>query len=77
MSLFRSKADRIIDAAHNAIACAEMAIEHSFTDVDKAAGLKQLAAAQNWLRRACDAKRAWNAVEHDDFEEYPDIGPER
>ena len=73
MALCRSKADRIIDRAYNAIAAAEMAVSHSFTDEDKATALDRLASAQRFLRRACEAKRAWQAMDHDDFEEYPDV----
>ena len=70
---YRSKADRIIDRAHHQIACCEMTLQHSFTDKDIADALDALYAAQGFLRRACEAKRAWAAVEHDDYEEYPDV----
>ena len=73
MTFYRSTADRIIDRAHHRIAEAEMIVEHSFTDADRAAGLKALAEAQDFLRRACEAKRAWYAVDHDDYEQYPDV----
>lgn len=70
---YRRKADRIIDAAHSAIADAEMLIAHSFTDADKAAAGDELAEAQAYLRRAIAARDAWDATEHDDYEEYPDV----
>jgi hypothetical protein len=66
-------ADRIIDRAHSRIGGCEMMVAHSYTDADKDLALKELAAAQDWLRRACEAKRAWYAVEHGDYEEYPDV----
>lgn len=67
----RSTADRIIDQAHNAIACAEMQLAHSFTDDAKAKYGDELAQAQRFLARAVATKRAWCAIEHDDYEEYP------
>jgi hypothetical protein len=70
---FRRKADRIIDRAHHAIACAEMTVQHSFTDADKQRALDELFQAQRFLRRAVEARTAWDAVEHDDYEEYPDV----
>jgi hypothetical protein len=70
---FRSKADRFIDQAHNAIACAEMTVAHSFTPESKQQALDELFEAQKFLRRAVEAKRAWNAIEHDEYEEYPDV----
>ena len=73
MPLFRSKADRIIDRAHNAIANAEMTLMHSFTAEAEAKAHEELNAAQAFLSRACAARDAWNAVPHDDYEEYPDI----
>jgi hypothetical protein len=73
MALFRSKANRIIDRAHNAISGAEMLLNHSFTDEAKASALAELNEAQAWLGRAIAARDAWNAVEHDDYEEYPDV----
>jgi hypothetical protein len=73
MALFRSKAARTIDRAHNAIAGAEMLVNHSFTDEAKASSLAELSAAQDFLRRAIAARDAWNATDHDDYEEYPDV----
>ena len=73
MALFRSKADRTIDRAHNAICCAEMTVMHSFTDESKAAALAELSAAQSFLSRAIAARDEWNSRTHDDYEEYPDI----
>jgi hypothetical protein len=73
MALFRSKADRTIDRAHNAIANAEMRVMHAFTDESKREALAELTSAQQFLARACEAKRAWNATEHDDYEEYPEV----
>jgi hypothetical protein len=70
---FRTKADRIIDSAHNAIACAEMSVAHSFTPESRQQALDELFEAQKFLRRAVEAKRAWNAIEHDEYEEYPDV----
>jgi hypothetical protein len=70
---FRTKADRIIDSAHNAIACAEMLLQHSFTPESRQQALDELFEAQKFLRRAVEAKRAWNAIEHDDYEDYPDV----
>ena len=71
--MFRRKADRIIDSAHNAICAAEIAFMHAYTDADKQAAGDQISAAQRYLRRAVDAKCAWDAAEHDDYEEYPDV----
>jgi hypothetical protein len=73
MANFRSKADRIIDSAHNRIAGAEMVVEHSFTPEAKQQALDELFAAQRFLRRAVETKRAWYAVEHDDYDEYPSV----
>jgi hypothetical protein len=70
---FRSKADRIIDDAHNAIATAEMVVQHSYTDESKQKALDDLFEAQKFLRRAVEAKRAWAATEHDEYDEYPDV----
>ena len=77
MAMFRSKADRIIDAAHNRICSAEMMLAHSFTDEDRQSAHDGLFAAKRFLRRACEARRAWQAVDHDDYEEYPDVPEER
>jgi hypothetical protein len=71
--MFRRKADRIIDAAHNAIASAEMMLEHSFTDSQKAEALRRLTEAQSYLGRAIAARDVWDAAEHDDYESYPDV----
>lgn len=68
---FRRKADRFIDDAYNAIACAEMMLMHSFTDEDKAKHGAELSQAQRYLIRAVSARNAWDAAEHDDYEEYP------
>ena len=73
MALFRSKADRIIDRAHSAIAGAEMTLNHSFTDDAIAQALAELNEAQAFLSRAIAARDAWNSVDHDDYEEYPDV----
>ena len=73
MAMFRRKADRIIDSAHHEIASAEMMVNHSFTDADKKAALDYLFEAQQYLRRAIEARNAWDEVEHDDYEEYPDV----
>jgi hypothetical protein len=73
MRLSRSKADRFIDLAHNNIANAEMSLMHSFTDEDKAKHGAELAQAQRFLARAVATKRAWDAVEHGDYDEYPDV----
>lgn len=73
MALFRRKADRIIDRAHSSICTAEMLVNHSFTDEDKAAALAELSAAQAFLSRAIAARDAWDRVPHDDYEEYPDV----
>lgn len=73
MALFRSKADRIIDRAHNAICGAEMTLNHSFTDDAIAKALAELNEAQAFLARAIAARDAWNSVDHDDYEEYPDV----
>lgn len=73
MALFRSKADRTIDRAHNAIACAEMTLMRSFTEETIAKAHEELNAAQAFLQRACAARDAWNATDHDDYEEYPDV----
>jgi hypothetical protein len=73
MAMFRRKADQIIDDAHNRICSAEMMLMHSFTDESKATAHDELSKAQRYLRRACDAKRAWDAIEHDDYEEYPEV----
>ena len=73
LARFRGKADRIIDSAHNAIANAEMLVMHSFTDAARTEALAELNEAQSFLRRACEARDAWDAVEHGDYDEYPDI----
>jgi hypothetical protein len=70
---FRRKADRIIDRAHSAIAGAEMTLVHSFTDEAKAKAHLELNEAQAFLSRAVAARDAWDRVEHDDYEEYPDV----
>ena len=70
---FRRKPDQIIDRAHHKIACAEMSVEHAFTDEAKKSALDELFQAQKFLRRAVEARDAWDAVEHDDYEEYPDV----
>jgi hypothetical protein len=72
-TMFRSKADRIIDRAHSRIAGAEVLVAHSFTPEAKQQALDELFAAQGFLRRAVAAKRAWYAVEHDDYDEYPSV----
>lgn len=71
--MFRRKADRIVDDAHNAICCAEMRAMHAFTDDSKATALAELSQAQRYLARAVAARNAWDAAEHDDYEEYPDV----
>ena len=71
--MFRSKADRFIDHAHSEIASAEMEINHSFTDADKAKAGANLTSAQRYLSRAVAARDAWNAVDHDDYEQYPNV----
>lgn len=71
--MFRTKADRIIDEAHNAICDAEILVDHACTDEDKAHALDQLADAQRYLARAVEAKRAWYASAHGDYDEYPDV----
>ena len=73
MALFRSKAARIIDRAHSNIAGAEMTLNHSFTDEAIAKALVELNEAQAFLTRAIAARDAWDATEHDDYEEYPDV----
>jgi hypothetical protein len=73
MTFYRSKADQIIDRAHNAIATAEMLVSHAFTPKAKEDALYELANAQDFLRRACEAKRAWQAADHDEYEQYPDV----
>jgi hypothetical protein len=70
---FRRRADQIIDRAHHKIACAEMSVMHSFTDADKQRALDELHQAQRFLRRAVEARDAWDAAPHDDYEEYPDV----
>jgi hypothetical protein len=70
---FRSKADRIIDRAHNNICGAEMLLNHSFTEESRAAAFAELNEAQAFLSRAIAARDAWNRVPHDDYEEYPDV----
>jgi hypothetical protein len=70
---FRTKADRFIDQAHNDIACAEMIVAHSFTPESRQIALDQLFEAQTFLRRAVEAKQAWYATDHDDYDEYPDV----
>ena len=71
--MFRRHCDRIIDRAHNAIANAEASLMHSFTDARKAQYGAELAEAQRFLARACEAKRAWDSAEHDDYEDYPHV----
>jgi hypothetical protein len=71
--MFRSKADQIIDRAHNAICSAEMSLMHAFTDESKARYGDELFQAQRFLARAVAAKAAWDAIEHDDYEEYPEV----
>jgi hypothetical protein len=73
MALFRREADRIIDDAHNAIACAEMRVMHSYTDAAKASALDELTEAQRYLARAIATRDAWDRTEHDDYEAYPDV----
>jgi len=75
MAMFRREADRIIDAAHSAIASAEMRLQHSFTAQDIAAAHEALNAAQDWLRRAIAARDAWDSapLPHDDYESYPAV----
>lgn len=73
MSMFRSKPDRIIDDAHNAIACAEMSLMHAFTDEDKATYGAELSEAQRYLARAVKAKAEWYATDHGDYDVYPDV----
>ncbi len=76
MANYRRKADRIIDRAHNAICNAEMTLTHSYTDAAIAKALAELNEAQAFLSRAVAARDAWDRVEHDDYEEYPDV-PEK
>ena len=71
MALFRSVGHRIIDDAHNRICSAEMMVAHAFTDEAKAEALDELGKAMRYLRRACETKRAWDAIDHDDYETYP------
>ncbi len=73
MANYRRKPDRIIDRAHSAIAGAEMTLMHSFTDEAIAKALADLNEAQAFLGRAVAARDAWDSVEHDDYEEYPDV----
>ena len=70
---YRRQADRIIDRAHNAIANAEMGVIHAYTDEAKALALADLNSAVDWLNLAVAARDAWDRVEHDDYEEYPDV----
>lgn len=69
--MFRTAANKTVDAAHSRIASAEMMLAHSFTDEDRAKAQDELAAAQRYLQRACDARRAWRAADHDEYEAYP------
>ena len=55
------------------MASAEMLLAHSFTDADRQAAHDELFAAQRYLRGACEARAAWQATEHDDYEEYPEV----
>lgn len=71
--MFRRTADRIIDKAHNAICDAEARLMHSFTDEDKQAAGEELSEAQRYLARAIAARDAWDAVKHDDYEDYPHV----
>ena len=73
MTMFRNAANRAIDAAHSAVAGADMLALHAYTDVDKAYALDQMAEAQRYLARAIATKTAWDASEHDDYEAYPDV----
>lgn len=72
--MFRPKGKILIDRAHNAIACAEMAIAHSFTESDKAKHGAELAQAQRFLKRATITWNEWQAKEDDDDNAvYPDV----
>jgi hypothetical protein len=70
---FRRTADRIIDHAHGKIAGAEMLLAHAYTEKSKVAALDQLASAQRYLARAIAERDAWDAVDHDEYEEYPHV----
>jgi hypothetical protein len=72
-TMFRRQADRVVDDAHNAICAAEASLLHAFTDADKTRFGDALAEAQRYLARAIAARTAWDACEHDDYEEYPAV----
>ena len=70
---YRSKGDRYIDRAHSEVANAEMMIIHSYTDDARNEADARFASAQAFLRLAVETKRAWDATDHDEYEEYPEI----
>lgn len=70
---YRRAADRHIDRAHAEIANAEARLIHSFTSEDIADADNQMMAAVRYLSRAIAARDAWDAVQHDDYEEYPHV----
>jgi hypothetical protein len=46
---------------------------HAFTDESKARYGAELAQAQRFLARAIATRNAWDASEHDEYEEYPAV----
>jgi hypothetical protein len=72
MSFIRAS-QRHINHAHSAIADAEARLIHSFTPEDIAAADDEMMGAVRYLARAVQAQRDWDAVDHDDYEEYPHV----
>jgi hypothetical protein len=71
--MFRRAADEAIDRAHSAIAACEMSLMHAFTAEDKARFGDELAQAQRFLARAIETRRVWDATDHDEYENYPNV----
>lgn len=71
--LYRSSLDRTIDRAHSRIAGCEMSLAHAYTHDSIASAESDLERARDWLARAERAKAEWNATEHGDYDEMPDV----
>jgi hypothetical protein len=64
---------KIIYRARSRVVDAEAQLIHSYTPEQVAEADDAMAAALRFLARAERAQRDWDAVQHDDYEAYPEV----
>jgi hypothetical protein len=64
---------KIIYRAKSRVADAEAQLIHSYTPEQIASADDAMASALRFLARAERVQRDWDAVQHDDYEEYPEV----